>query len=111
MARTPISMRVATTPFDTDWETVASSQTTQVLGTTGATGDILDRLIVVVATAATAQVQIRDGASGSDITVFPNSPGGGIGTYSVPLGMQSFAGGWRVTTGAGVSVIGVGLFT
>jgi len=111
MARTPISMRIATTPFDTDWEAVAASQTTKVLGATGATGDILERLVCVVATAATAQVQIRDGSGGTDITVFPNSPGGGIGTYVVELGMTSFAGGWYVTTGAGVSVIGVGLFT
>lgn len=111
MARTPISMRVTTTPFDTDWETVAASQTTQVLGATGASGDILKRLVCIVVTAATAQVQIRDGSGGTDITVFPDSPGGGIGTYVVELGMQSFAGGWYVTSGAGVSVIGIGLFT
>ncbi|MBZ9894236.1 hypothetical protein LB545_07750 [Mesorhizobium sp. BR1-1-6] len=93
-----------------EWETIAASQTDQVLGATGAIGDYIEGLVLVVATAATAQVQIKDGA-GSAITVFPNSPGGGIGTYNVALGMKSFAGGWKVTTGAGVSVIAVGNFT
>lgn len=93
-----------------EWETVAASQTDQVLGSTGKIGDYIEGLIVVVATAATAQVQIKDG-SGSAITVFPNSPGGGVGTYNVALGMKSLAGGWKVTTGAGASVIAVGNFT
>lgn len=93
-----------------DYETVAASQTDQVLGTTGAPGDYLSKLICVVATAATAQVQIKDG-SGSAITVLPNSPGGGIGTYTVPIGAKCTGVGWKVTTGAGVSVIAVGAFS
>lgn len=93
-----------------DYETVAASQSDQVLGNTGALGDFLHRLICVVATAATAQVQINDGA-GSAITVLPNSPGGGVGTYSIELNITSTGGAWKVTTGAGVSVIAVGRFT
>jgi hypothetical protein len=93
-----------------EWETVAASQTDQVLGATGKLGDYIEGLIIVVATAATAQVQIKDGA-GSAITVFPNSPGAGVGTYNVALGMRSAAGAWKITTGAGVSVIAVGNFT
>lgn len=93
-----------------EYETVAASQTDQVMGATGAAGDYLSHLIVVVATAATAAVSIKDGG-GSAISVFPNSPGGGIGTYTVPLGLTSLAGAWKITTGAGVSVIGVGNFT
>lgn len=92
------------------YETVAASQTDQILGGVGAAGDFLSHLTVVVATAATAQVQIKDGG-GSAITVFPNSPGGGIGTYIVVIGDASMAGPWKVTTGAGVSVIAVGTFT
>jgi len=93
-----------------DYETVAASQTDQVLGTSGAVGDYLGKLICVVATAATAQVQIKDG-SGSAITVFPNSPGGGIGTYTILVGAKCTGLGWKVTTGAGVSVIAVGAFS
>lgn len=92
-----------------DYETVAASQTDQTLGATGATGDFLGRLICVVTTAATAQVQIKDG-SGSAITVLPNSPGAGVGTYTIDLGIKSVSGPWRVTTGAGVSVIACGSF-
>lgn len=93
-----------------DYETVAASQSDQALGAAGAAGDWLQRLIIVVATAATAQVQIKDG-SGSAITVFPNSPGGGVGTYTIEVGMKSLSGAWKVTTGAGASVIAVGDFT
>jgi hypothetical protein len=93
-----------------DYKTVAASQTDQVLGTSGAVGDYLNRLICVVSTAATAQVQIKDG-SGSAITVFPNSPGGGIGTYVIPVGAKATGLGWKVTTGAGVAVIAVGAFS
>lgn len=93
-----------------DYETVAAGQSDQTLGGTGAAGDFLHRLICVVATAATAQVQIKDGV-GSAITVLPNSPGGGVGTYSIELNIVSTAGALKVTTGAGVSVIAVGRFS
>lgn len=93
-----------------DYEAVAASQTDQVLGVTGATGDFLHKLVIVVATAATAATSIKDG-SGSAISVLPNSPGGGIGVYEVEFNMVSTGGAWKVTTGAGASVIAVGRFT
>lgn len=92
-----------------EYELVAASQTNQTLGATGGSGDYLERLLCVVATPATAQVQLKDG-SGTAFTVFPNSPGGGIGTYVLDIGLQSTVGAWQVTTGAGVSVIAVGNF-
>lgn len=94
---------------ESEYETVAASQTAQVLGATGATGDYLESLVVVVSTAATAQVTLLDGAT--SIVVFPNLPGGGIGTYTLPLGLTSVSGAWKVTTGAGVAVIATGNFT
>ncbi len=93
-----------------NYETVAAAQTDQVLGTTGAIGDFISALQVVVAVAATSTVSIKDGA-GSAISVFPALPGGGIGSYNVPIGIKSVAGAWSVTTGAGVSVIATGTFT
>ena len=121
MDETLNSLRVTSTAEDTtntvmkierqgEWETVAASQTDQVLGSTGAAGDYLDKLIITVGTAATAAVSIKDG-TGSSIPVLPNSPGGGIGAYVVPLDMISFDAGWKVTTGAGSTVIAVGRFT
>lgn len=93
-----------------EYETVAAGVTAQALGSVGVVGDYIKHLVCVVSTAATAQVQIKDGAD-SAITVFPNSPGGGIGTYIVPLGLRSRTGAWQVTTAAGVAVIAVGLFS
>ena len=100
---------VKTLPYDGQYETVAASQTAQVLGGTGAAGDYIDHIILVVSTAATAATSILDGAT--SIAVFPNSPGGGIGTYTINLGMVSVSGAWKVTTGAGVAAIAVGKFS
>lgn len=97
-------------PGGSSYETVAASQTTQVMGTTGAVGDYLDSVVIVVSTAATAQVQIKDGAN-TAITIFPNTPGQGVGTYVIPLGLWSVAGAWQITTGAGAAAIGIGNFT
>jgi hypothetical protein len=93
-----------------DYETVAASQTDQVLGTNGAQGDFLARLIITVGTAATAAVSIKDG-TGAAIPIMPNSPGGGIGAYNIELGMRSTGGPWKVTTGAGATVVAIGQFS
>ena len=94
-------------PYRYQYETVAASQTAQVLGGTGAIGDYLDKVIVNVATAATSTVSIVDGSTSISL-VSANTP---IGTYSISLGIASTNGAWKVTTGAGVSVIGVGIFS
>lgn len=93
-----------------EYETVAAAATTQALGATGAVGDYLDTLVCVVATAATSQVQIKDGANAA-ITVLPNAVGAGVGTYHVALGLVSTNGAWQITTAAGVSVVATGNFT
>lgn len=98
--------------FNTMYETVAASQSDQVIGATGAIGDLLERLVVTVATAATGTVSIKDGSGGSSIPITAaNTP---IGVYTVELGMKASTaanGGWRVTTGAGATVVAVGRFT
>lgn len=96
-------------PYRYPYETVAASQTAQVLGGTGAKGDYLSHLICVVATAATSAVTLLDGST--SISVLPNAVGGGIGTYTIPMGLYAATGPWKVTTGAGVSVIAVGIFS
>lgn len=96
-----------------DYETVAVSQSDQILGVTGAVGDWLQRIIITVATAATAAVSIKDG-NGSAISILPNTPGGGVGVYVVELGLKAVNAttpGWKVTTGAGSTAVGVGDFT
>lgn len=98
---------MATYPYATDYETVAASQTDQVLGPVGATGDILEKLIVSVATAATSTVSIKDGSGSAIVITAANTP---IGVYSVNIGARSTGGAWKVTTGAGATVLAVGQF-
>ena len=97
------------------YKAVAASATATLLGATGATGDYLDGVLIIPATAAAGAVSITDG-SGSAITIFA---GGGttalptLAPFYVPIGAISSggAGGWKVTTGTNVSVVGIGNFT
>lgn len=96
-------------PF-TDYEEVAAGQTAQQLGPVGALGDVLQRLVVDVATAATSTVSIIDGNVSMAI-VPANTP---VGVYSIEIGARAkvtTTPGWKITTGAGVSVVAVGRFT
>lgn len=94
-------------PFGTTYETVAASQTAQVLGQSGAVGDTIIRLIVTVNTAASSIVTILDNAT--SIAIMPAvTP---VGVYSIDLGVQSVSGPWKVTTGAGATVVAVGNFS
>ena len=91
------------------YKAVAASQTGASLagaGQVGKQGDLLKRLHVSVATAATGTVTLIDGATSIVITP-ANTP---IGFYSVEIGAPSQTGAWTVTTGAGASVIAVGDF-
>lgn len=96
-------------PYRYPYETVAASQTAQVLGGAGAAGDYVEQLICVVATAATSAVTLIDGST--SISILPNAVGAGVGTYVIPVRLGSQNGPWKVTTAAGVSVIASGIFT
>ena len=93
------------------FESVAASQTSQMLGATGAAGDFLARVVIVPASLSPGAVSVSDGA-----TSVPLLPGGlnsvaVLVPIVVDLGLRAVAGGWRVTTGANVSVLAVGRFT
>lgn len=96
----------------TAYETVAAGQTDQVLGATGATGDILERVIIIPANTSPGAVSIKDG-SGSAITIFVGGASSvdTLAPIFVTLGMKSTGGAWKLTTGADVSAIGIGKFT
>jgi len=92
-----------------NYETVAASQTGQVLGLIGAAGDFIERLIIVPGTTGPGLVTIIDGSTSIPIMVT-----GGTTTLVpivVELGVYSVSGAWSITTGANVSVIAVGTFT
>lgn len=84
---------------------VAAGQNDAALGP-AAVGVLLDRLSIVVTTAATSAVTLTDGNVA--IPLIPdNTP---VGTYRFELGIRSkvaTGAGWKVTTGAGASVLAV----
>ena len=97
----------------TDYKGVGASATNTVLGATGAAGDYLGGVLIIPGTTAAGAVSVKDGAL-TAISVFA---GGGttplisLIPFFVPLGVKSVDGGWQVTTGANVTVVGVGDFT
>lgn len=94
-----------------NYETVAASQTGQVLGGSGAVGDYISGLLVIPATVNPGNVILLDNAI--SITAFTGGTASvsNLVPFFIPLGMISVSGAWKVTTGANVSVIGVGKFT
>lgn len=95
-----------------DYEHVAASQTTQVLGATGGAGDYLTGLLIIPGTTSPGNVLLRDGSGGSDRTIFAGgaSSVSNLVPFFVPFGARATSD-WRVTTGANVTVFAVGNFT
>ena len=95
-------------PYRHQYELVAVSQTNQVLGGTGAVGDFLHRIVVSVSATATSAFSIIDGST-TILSVANSVLANGQYTYELNIASQN--GAWKVTTGAGVNVIGIGTFT
>ena len=94
------------------YETVAAGQTAQVLGTNGAQGDRILRLIIIPATVAGGVVTLLDGTTSISIYVGgATTPLLEVKPITVELGMVSQTGPWKVTTGANITVVAVGDFT
>ena len=94
-------------PYAYFYETVAASQTAQPLGTTGAKGDYLHRLIITVTAAATSTVTLIDNVTSIVLTA-ATTP---VGIYSIEFNAASMSGAWKITTGAGATVVAVGIFS
>jgi len=86
---------------------VAASQTAQVLGGSGAVGDYLHRIVVTVTTTGTSTLSVLDNST-TVLTMAANTP---VGVYSLEINAASASGPWKITTGAGVTVMAVGFFT
>lgn len=103
-------------PYDlpatpTSYETVAASQTAQVLGGSGAIGDVLAGLLIIPGSVSPGVVTILDGSTSINIL-----PGGTtslteLRPFYVRLDLRSTTGPWKVTTGANVTAIASGNFT
>jgi len=94
-----------------EYESISASQTGQVLGTTGATGDYLAGLLVVPTTTSPGLVTVLDNAISIPVFVGGASSVSNLVPFFIPLGVVSVSGAWKVTTGSNVSVIAVGNFT
>lgn len=94
-----------------EYETVAESQTAQVIGATGAIGDYISGILVVPATTSPGNVLLLDDAT--SITVFTGgaSSVSNLVPFFIPLGLKSVSGAWSVTTGGDVSCVVSGNFT
>jgi hypothetical protein len=88
----------------TDYKVIPASQTDIPFG--GAR-DVLERLVIVPATAVPGAVSIKDGSSGNSITVFAGGTISDLKPMVVELRARA-VNGWLITTGANVSVIAVG---
>ena len=101
---------------NSQYELVIASQTDVVLGATGGRYDYLAGVLVVPATAAAGPVTLKDG-NGSNITLYAGgavTPLPDLRPFMVPLGLHALAAtapGWKLSTGANVSAIGIGRFT
>jgi len=100
-------MSAVAIPYAVYYETVAASQTAQVLGVTGAKGDIVSNLIITVNALTTGTVSLLDGAISYPLTT-ATTP---VGLYMLTLDAQSVSGAWKITTGAGATVFATGNFT
>jgi hypothetical protein len=99
-------------PAGRTYKTVAASQTASVLQvSTGATGDVLDGVLVIPATTSPGNVLVLDNAT--SITVFTGgaSSVSNLVPFYVPVGASSVSGAWKITTGANVSVVAIGKFS
>ena len=94
-----------------EYETVAASQTAQVLGATGGSGDYIAGVLVVPATTSPGAVTLLDNAT--SITIFTGgaSSVSNLVPFYIALGANSVSGAWKLTTGANVSCIAFGDFT
>ena len=102
-------MSAVTNPYRYQYETVAGGQTGQVLGGTGAKGDYLHRLIISNVTVATAGVTIIDGST--SIVIQTGGATLVAGVFSIEVNAISASGAWSITTGAGATVVAVGIFS
>lgn len=104
----------ATTPVrvvSAEYETVAASQTDQMMGPTGAIGDKIEAILVIPSATTVGAISIEDGATNT--TVYAGGTvSADLKPFVIPLfNIASVSGGWEVTTGAGCSCIVFGDFT
>lgn len=92
------------------YETVAASQTAQVIGGSGSIKDVISHIVVVPASTSPGAITLIDGST--SITVFAGGTSSltSLAPFTLFLNMKAQTGPWKLTTGANVSCIAVGDF-
>lgn len=90
------------------YDTVIASQTGIILGTTGATGDWLDGILVNPATTTPGNLTVLDGSS--TVATFAFGTIADTRPFFIAFGAIAVTA-WKVTTGANVSIVAYGNFT
>jgi hypothetical protein len=93
------------------YEAVAASATDQIMGATGSIGDKLSHVVIQPASTSPGNVIIKDG--GTTIYTFPGGASSvtTLNPIVVPFGLIALGAGFKITTGANVSAVGIGKFT
>lgn len=106
--KTPaLSMSVTSAGYE--YETVAASQTAQVLGATGATGDFLSHVILQPTATNAGTTTILDNAT--VIFTFTTGTLTDLSPKTIPINAFSVSGAWKITTGASITATAFGDFT
>lgn len=97
-------------PVGNEYETVAASQTAQVLGAAGAVGDYLSHVNVQPTSTTVGVVKVLDNAV--EVHAYPGGTvGADLKPFIIPIGAHSVSGAWKITTGAGITATAFGDFT
>lgn len=93
------------------YETVAASQTAQVLGGSGAINNVISHVVVVPASTSPGAITLIDGST--SITIFAGGATSlpSLAPFTIFLNMKAQTGPWKLTTGASLSCVCVGYFT
>lgn len=96
-------------PRSGEYEAVAAGATDQALGATGAAGDYLSHIVIQPATTGAGTVTVKDGTT--VIFTFTTGTLADLSPKTVPFGVLSVNGAWKITTGANVAILAAGNFT
>src|SRR5258708_38893915 len=99
-------MQMSSAMNDSRYTLVAASQPGKDLSAKGGRGDYLAGILVIPASTSPGGVKLHDHTT--EVTVFNGGapfPLADLKPFWIPLGMTSSVRGWKVTTGAALSVI------
>lgn len=96
-------------------QALAASQSATVMGVTGAYNDYLHQILVIPATTSPGAITITDG-NGSARTVFTGGATSvaDLKPFVIPIAARAVnktTPGWKISTGANVSILAIGRFT